>query len=290
MARSAILNFKGLYGDNSSFGLPDFIQYEPLESRSKLHDWEIQEHLHAELFQLFILHEGEGILTSEKKKLPLKGPCIVIIPANILHGFHFEPGITGEVFTFLESYLESILKNNQSILHAFTAQKIIDFTSKTKLFELINTYKNHIIEELFEEESEKKTSLQLLFQLLLIQIFRADLSSEKTSLLTGNRTLKHFQDFFKLVKKDLNRKRIEEYAQELGITTVHLNRVCQKIVQKTAVQIVNEYVIGDAKRYLLNTSYSISEISYFLNFNDPAYFTRLFKKVTGVSPSEFRKN
>ena len=47
---------------------------------------------------------------------------------------------------------------------------------------------------------------------------------------------------------------------------------------------------NEAKKYLLNTNYSISEVSYFLNFKDPAYFTRLFKKMTGVTPSEFRKN
>ena len=288
MKNPKILNFKGLYGDNTSFGLPDFIQYEPLASRSKRYDWEIQEHLHAELFQIFIIHKGEGILTSEKKQLTLKAPCTVIIPANTLHGFHFEPDIDGEVFTFSESYLENTLKHHQGILQTFTSQKIIDFRSKKKNFDLLNVYKNQIIEELFEEELEKKTNLQLLFQLLFIQLLRADTSSEQTNLLTGNRTLKHFQDFIKLLKK--NRRSMEEYAQELGITTVHLNRVCQKIVQKTAVQVVNEYIIGEAKRYLLNTSYSISEISYFLNFNDPAYFTRLFKKVTGVSPSEFRKN
>ena len=43
------------------------------------------------------------------------------------------------------------------------------------------------------------------------------------------------------------------------------------------------------KNTLLNTSYSVSEIAYFLNFSDPAYFSRLFKKVVGVPPGEFRK-
>jgi AraC family transcriptional regulator, transcriptional activator of pobA len=85
-------------------------------------------------------------------------------------------------------------------------------------------------------------------------------------------------------------KSIEEYAKELNITAVHLNRICQSIVQKSALQIVQDYLINEAKKYLLNTSYSVSEVSYFLNFKDPAYFTRLFKKQTGVSPSDFRKN
>jgi AraC family transcriptional activator of pobA len=70
---------------------------------------------------------------------------------------------------------------------------------------------------------------------------------------------------------------------------MHLNRVCKIVVDKSPLQILHELVVAEAKKYLLNTSYSISEISYFLNFNDPAYFTRLFKKNVGVSPSDFRK-
>ncbi len=64
----------------------------------------------------------------------------------------------------------------------------------------------------------------------------------------------------------------------------------QSLVQKSSLQIVQEYLVGEAKKYLLNTNYSISEIAYFLDFQDPAYFTRLFKKKTGQSPSEFRGN
>jgi AraC family transcriptional activator of pobA len=102
--------------------------------------------------------------------------------------------------------------------------------------------------------------------------------------------LAYFQDFKKLVKQSLQSPlTIKQYAEKLGITQMHLNRVCHAVVQESALKVVQQFLIGEAKKYLLNTSYTISEVSYFLNFNDPAYFSRLFKKWVGVSPGEFRK-
>ena len=137
---------------------------------------------------------------------------------------------------------------------------------------------------------EKQAVIQALFQLFFINIYRFSLSLKSLISVSNNRTLGYFQAFQKSIKRSLQEtKSINEYAQELNITAVHLNRICQSLVQKSALQLVQEFLISEAKKYLLNTNYSISEVSYLLNFKDPAYFTRLFKKQTGVSPSEFKK-
>ena len=144
--------------------------------------------------------------------------------------------------------------------------------------------------ELNEENAEKRHFVNALFQVLFLAIYRVVQSQNNPKLETDNRTLKHFQEFQKLIKQGfLETKTIHQYAQEIGITTMHLNRVCKGVLNKSPLQIIHEQIINEAKKYLLNTSYSITEISYFLNFNDPAYFTRLFKKNVGVSPSDFRK-
>ena len=47
--QKALVHFKGLYGDNPHSLLPNFIHFEALETRSKIYDWEIKEHLHTDL-------------------------------------------------------------------------------------------------------------------------------------------------------------------------------------------------------------------------------------------------
>lgn len=84
-------------------------------------------------------------------------------------------------------------------------------------------------------------------------------------------------------------KSIAHYARELNITTVHLNRICQAAVGKSALQVVDEFLFLEAEKYLKHTDYSISEVAYRLNFEDPAYFSRFFSKYAGVSPKVFRE-
>ncbi len=286
-----LIQFNGLYGDNQSVFLPNFIHHEPLETRSKMYDWEIKDHLHTELFQLFIISEGEGIIVSENKEFQLVSPCIITIPTNTIHGFIFQPNVKGEVITFSESFLENIFKASPKILIEIMKFKQLSFDENTELFGQIGFYKNQFLKELLEENPEKQTVVQLQFQLFFIQLYRFSISQASSIDSSDNRTLRYFQEFQRSIKQSITEtKPISIYAKELNITAVHLNRVCQSLVQKSALQIVQEYLIAEAKKYLLNTNYSISEVSYLLNFKDPAYFTRLFKKQTGVSPSDFRKN
>ncbi len=289
--KKELINFKGLYGDNSTAFLPNFIHHELLEIRSKIYDWEIKEHLHTDLFQLFIITEGQGMVFSESNQYPIASPSLITIPANTLHGFAFQPDTVGEVITFSESYFDNIFKSSPKISFEISKFNLFNFENQTADFELVQFYKNQIIKELLEEVPENQSAIQLLFQLLFIQIYRLSITQNIQSSMTDNRSLKYFQAFQKSIKNTITETRpIHEYAKELNITTVHLNRICQAIVQKSALQIVQNHLINEAKKYLLNTSYTISEVSYLLNFKDPAYFTRLFKKHTGVAPKEFRRN
>lgn len=171
-----------------------------------------------------------------------------------------------------------------------TQLKILNFGKENVIFEQIIQYKTQILNELIDENPEKRNVIQLLFQLLFIQIYRFSILEKQEISISDNKMLNYFKAFQKNIKQTITEtKSVESYAKELTITAVHLNRVCQAIVKKSALQIIHEYLIAEAKKYLLNTNYSISEVSYLLNFKDPAYFTRLFKKQTGVSPSEFKK-
>jgi AraC family transcriptional activator of pobA len=84
-------------------------------------------------------------------------------------------------------------------------------------------------------------------------------------------------------------KSVKQYASELHITSVHLNRICQSAVGKPALHIIHDFLILEAEKFLEHTDLHISEIAYRLNFEDPAYFSRFFKKYTALSPKQFRE-
>lgn len=79
------------------------------------------------------------------------------------------------------------------------------------------------------------------------------------------------------------------YAEKCNITLKHLNRICQEILEKTATDVIAARVILEIKRMLAGPQFSINEIADALGFDDYSYFSRFFKKQTGLSPTDFRK-
>jgi AraC-like DNA-binding protein len=78
------------------------------------------------------------------------------------------------------------------------------------------------------------------------------------------------------------------YAAQLAITLKHLNRICNEILQRTTTEVITARIILEAKRMLMDKGLTVNEISTKLGFDDYSYFTRLFKKHAGMTPTNFR--
>ena len=82
---------------------------------------------------------------------------------------------------------------------------------------------------------------------------------------------------------------VEKYADALGLTPARLNRICHAITEKTAGLLIQDRLTLEAQRLLIYTNATSSMVASELGFHDPAYFARFFKRRTGLSPIEFRK-
>lgn len=85
-------------------------------------------------------------------------------------------------------------------------------------------------------------------------------------------------------------KRPSEYADLLHITTDALTKTARKYYGKTVTDLIHERVLEEARKDLALTDNSIKEIAASLGYDDPYYFSRLFKKVSGTSPDTYRNN
>lgn len=82
---------------------------------------------------------------------------------------------------------------------------------------------------------------------------------------------------------------IEQIAELLSVSQRYLSDTLKKETGKTSTEHLQLYLIDEAKNILLDPNKSISEVAYELGFEYPPYFSRLFKKKEGISPSEFRE-
>jgi AraC family transcriptional activator of pobA len=84
-------------------------------------------------------------------------------------------------------------------------------------------------------------------------------------------------------------KTVTFYANELHISANYLNILCKTHLRVSALYLIQNRVILEAKRLVHASQKSIKEISYDLGFNDLAYFSNFFKSQTGISPRQFRE-
>ncbi len=92
-----------------------------------------------------------------------------------------------------------------------------------------------------------------------------------------------------LVERDFRtRKGVADFARDLGVTSTHLTRCCNETCGSSALAILNDRIIFEARKLLRDTKTPIKDIAETLGFGSPAYFTRSFQQRTGATPSAFR--
>lgn len=284
-----ITNFDGLYGELDARPSTNYIFSERIETRSPAFNWVINPHVHTHLFQFFFIETGQVQFKEASKETFFTAPCILVIPSSSLHGLTYTPNATGRILTISDVLVESLFPVSSAVAVSFSQIQPITTFESPYFFSWIIQLIGQLDEELFNDRLEKQLMLQLYLNQLFIVLHRLLKSTEEAQTQQGNLTLKYFSAFQRSIKKLEFTKSIPDYAQELGISTVHLNRVCQSVAGKSALQVVQEQQVKEAQKYLKYTSYTVSEIAYLLNFEYPNYFARLFKKHTGLSPTEFRE-
>lgn len=156
----------------------------------------------------------------------------------------------------------------------------------THLYQLMD----HIRDEQRNDEQEEQPFTSSIIKSYL-QLLLALCSREKEALEGQHSTVVDGQAllFEQLLEKHhLSERRVSFYADQLGLSSEVLSRKSRQAFGKTPTQLIQDRVIIAAKRFLHLSDKSVKEIAVLLNFQDEFYFSRYFKKATGLSPKHFR--
>ncbi len=100
--------------------------------------------------------------------------------------------------------------------------------------------------------------------------------------------LKNFQSKINEQFRELHE--VGDYASLLYISAGHLSDVVKTQSGKTAIKHIHDRLVMEARRMLFHTTHSSKEIAFDLGFADDSYFTRFFKRETGITPAEYRNS
>ncbi|MEM1123642.1 MAG: helix-turn-helix transcriptional regulator [Bacteroidota bacterium] len=280
---------------NSTLTIPQYQLYGQLAKRHDQLDFHIQTieafndkfnhyhhpHRHTSLYQLSWITGGNGFHSIDTKSFPLTENCLYLLAPGIVHTCHASQDLTGFVLHFSPAFLlpspTPLTNANFQLLQAnkFDGQQITEVCQK-------------ILQEFKQAQKGKFQMIQLLLTMLLIHKDRF-LSQQENTLSKNNQT-NIYQQFQTLVNQHFaTEKRLAYYAKALNISVAHLKDCVKRITGNSATTIIRNRLLLEAKRQLIYSQLSISEIAYQLGFNDANYFFKYFRKYVGQPAGNYRK-
>ena len=215
-----------------------------------------------------------------------RGDWIYLIPPYRVHQLN-KAGKNGILLSFKKDFLDEEDKEFYlDLFKIFNIQGEFSFLplSIESASELLKIY------ILLEEEYQTRHNSFLILKALL-KVFLLKLIRIKEHVFTSQDVnQKRVYEFMMLLEENYQQERNAEfYASALGISSKRLNQILKEKLDKTAMQLIHDRIILEAKRKIIHSESTLKEIAWDLGFTDRPYFSRFFKKQTGLSPEDFQK-
>jgi AraC-like DNA-binding protein len=237
-------------------------------------DWNF-ENIIAPYNRLYVILNGEGIIHMKDGDFPLKNGYAYLIPAGV--NFSCSTPI------FLEKLYCHFLTENNSMPDVFNLHKKIMFFDLKDEIKDFYSFHNILIHDNIREFYRLKQRYDGLIH-RFIKMY--DAYNQPTDALDLTPII---QDLLVLIEQNLNADlRVSWLAKQVGRTNSTLSKYYFKHMNRKIKHDILERLIQKSKIMLLSTEKSIQEIGYSLGYSDALYFSKVFKKYEGITPTEYR--
>ena len=248
---------------------------------------------HSHDFYLCVIFtEGTGTHEIDFNSHAINPGKIFFLKPGQTHFWKFKAKPEGFIFFHSQEFYEiKFLDHRLKAFPFFTSYQNPPFLElvqekikgyEEKFQDIYNEYKqNNFFKEL------KTVSL---INSLYIDLTREYTSNSNLETLFSSNYLKILENLEILINNNFYSQKLPKfYSNHLNITTKHLNRVIKETIGKTTSQLISERIILEAKRLIVHSDNNLSNIAITLGFSDYAYFSKVFKSKTGLTPINFRK-
>ena len=251
-------------------------------------------HLH-DFYSIFWIESGEAIHATEFVEYSLKADTILFVPPGLKHRMYIDKSVGGTYILFNEDFIQYNRKNHVP-LKEYRLFNNSDFKSLITVApekrEKLNNITGLIFDELQNSDDYSQDIVLNLLHLFLLESRRIfdqqnQVPKEEPDTTPDTTIIK----FKQLIEENFTKeKNVSPYAEMLNMNPSCLNELAKRTTGITAGELIRNRVIDETKKLLYSSPMSGKEIAYELGFDDPAYFSRFFKKYTGITLKEFRDN
>lgn len=286
--RSVVPKF-ALYGERDAGSM--MLHIENVQERSRLYHWDISPHLHAGLYQLVFVFSGPVRIALDDEHHEGTSPVVAIVPSGVVHSFQFGPDTEGYVLTLnIRWPSEGDMEMADAYRVLFSQPRILSLAASPAASPRLDTVLRELMNEFRQPDGSRSPVTGWLARAVVWRLARwleqdkqrrAQTLPLQNDLFTRFRVLveAHFTEHWEVAR----------YAGMLGLTAERLNRICRQQAAVSAFEIIQDRVLHEACRRLIYVVVPVSQLAYELGFADPGYFCRFFKRRTGLSPNQYRK-
>lgn len=251
-------------------------------------------HTHT-YYQIIWFRRGYGIHQVDFVDYPVDDNTLFFIAPGQVHSFHGSRDCEGVIIRFNASFMA----DEQSSESIFLKYDIFNAYDSLPYYKITDAESDHLyilvqamrIELSLKSAFTHKDYMQYLVRLFLIRVQRAGTRRAVQKLSVSCVAHRSFVRFRQLLEKHFREiHTVKEYADMLHVSTRTLSHYVAQSAHLTPLQVINDRIVLEAKRQLQHSTLSIKEIGYQLGFDDPSYFVKFFKRMTGQMPKEFRKD
>lgn len=242
-------------------------------------------------YEIVFIEEGSGTFSLDGKVMSIAPQTIIFISPGQIRRWEIEEKIKGYTLFFEKDFLH-LFFSDELFLYRFQyfhqysqpAEMKIDEAEFGKCLELLQE-----IEEEFAQIQNDSNHLirSVLYQLLIV------LNRYYAGIYNVQRDTYVHADFYRfrslLEEKFLEDQTVEAYTKMLNVSRGFLNKICRQFSGLSAQQMLHHKIISEIKKQL-HQNKSAKEICYEFGFSDPSNFNRFFKKMTQITPQQYRKN
>ncbi len=236
--------------------------------------------------ELWIITHGTPVHSVNFSAETLQSPVIVYVAQGKVHSFVPDENTRG----WLIRYKSDFIPQSRFNFYSGFLEKVQYPLSK----DYCSTTLNSLCEIMLKESTEDHPDYMVMRHLLSAVVAKLETGSKREYLDTSaSRTprLETFNNFLRILENNFRRPEgADFYAEKLNMSARNLNLITQATFGKSVTEIIETRKLMEARRLLLTSGKSVSEIGFELGYNEKSYFTRVFRKKTGITPSGFREN
>ena len=293
MAYSRAIPNYALYGDQATPAWASLFNFEWIPQRSAPYQWTIQPHRHDAFVQLLYLTAGSVEVQIDDAHHRAVAPCLLLIPAGHVHGFKFASDVDGPVVTATQKTLESLASVVMpDLLATLRHPRVLPLQAEMRYVDQLMPLFLALERESRTPASGQVAASMSLPMALMVQVDRLCQMSDAQAPQAGqppSRKARQIERFRSLIDEHFRVQRsVPFYAGALNISAGQLTRLCRECLGLSSLDVINARILHEAQRGLVYTHLSIKQLAGELGFEDDAYFSRFFRKHTGLSPVAFR--